>query len=70
MLDDVLTVGYGFTTYQTSESIGFVRLSITVVNPSSGGAPRPFTLSVSTRDGTAGISSNVYCSPQIVYCVF
>ena len=57
MLDDVLTVGYEFTTYQTSESIGFVRLAITVFNPLSGGAQRPFNLSVSTRDGTAGIIS-------------
>ena len=57
MLDDALTVGYEFTTYQTSESVGFVSLSITVFNPPSGGASRPFTLSVSTRGGTAGIIS-------------
>ena len=55
MLDDVLSVGYEITTHQTSESIGFVRLSITVFDPPSGGAQRPFTLSVSIRDGTAGI---------------
>ena len=50
----MLTVGYEITTYQTSESMGFVSLSIALFNPPSGGAPRPFTLSVSTRGGTAG----------------
>ena len=55
MLDDVFSVGYEMTTYQTSESMGSVILSVAVFNPPSGGAQRPFTLSVSIRDGTAGI---------------
>ena len=31
-------------------------LNIRIFEPTSGGAPRPFTLSVSTQEGTAGIS--------------
>ena len=53
----MLTVGYEITTYQTSESMGSVSLSIAVFNPPSGGAQRPFTLSVSSRGRTAGILS-------------
>ena len=42
--------------YVTSESEGYVVLNIRIFEPTSGGAPRPFTLSVSTQEGTAGIS--------------
>ena len=52
---DLIIVGYEFTVYTTSEGQGMVELSVIIFNPSSGGAPRPFTLSVNTEDGTAGI---------------
>ena len=42
--------------YETSESEGMVVLNIRIFEPTSGGAPRPFTLSVSTQEGTAGTS--------------
>ena len=32
-----------------------VELSVVIFDPPSGGAPRPFTLSINTEDGTAGI---------------
>ena len=50
-----ITVGYEFTVYTTSEGEGMVELSVIIFDPPSGGAPRPFTLSINTEDGTAGI---------------
>ena len=32
-----------------------VELSVVIFDPPSGGAPRPFTLSINTEDGTAGM---------------
>ena len=32
-----------------------VELSVIIFDPPSGGAPRPFTLSFTTEDGTAGV---------------
>ena len=52
---DLITVGYEFTVYTTSEGRGMVELSVIISNPPSGGASRPFVLSVNTQDGTAGI---------------
>ena len=43
--------------YETSESEGLVELNISVFSHPVTGAPRPFTLSVTTQDGTAGIIS-------------
>ena len=51
---DPITVGYEFTVYTTSEGQGVVELSVIIFNPPSGGAPGPFTVSVSTEDNTAG----------------
>ena len=48
-----IEVGYEFTQYVTSEGQGAVDLSIIIFNPPTGGAPREFSLSVSTEDGTA-----------------
>ena len=48
-----IVVGFESTAYTTSESEGTVELSVVVTDPSMGGAPRPFSLSVYTADGTA-----------------
>ena len=48
-----IEVGYEFTQYVTSEGQGAVDLSIIIFEPDAGGAPRPFSLLVSTEDGTA-----------------
>ena len=48
------SVGYELTTYTTSEGQGSLELSI-IVFFTVDGAPRPFTLSVNTEDGSAGI---------------
>ena len=52
----IVTVGYDIvsTTY-TLERQGAINLPITIFHPAFGGAPRPFTLYVSTEDGSAGI---------------
>ena len=50
-----ITVGYEFTVYTTSEGEGMVELSVIIFDPPSGGAPRPFTLSMNTEDDPAGI---------------
>ena len=51
----LITVGYEFTVHTTSEGVGAIDLSIVVTDPPTGGAPRPFSLSVTTQDGTAGL---------------
>ena len=55
-----IVVGFESTVYTTSESEGMVELSVVlpqtvlpVTDPSMGGAPRPFSLLLSTKDGTA-----------------
>ena len=50
-----ITVGFSATLYTTSEDQGSVEISIIISEPSSGGAPRPFSLSLSTQNNTAGI---------------
>ena len=46
--------------YTTSEGQGSVELSIIVSNFPTVGAPRPFTLSVSTENGSAGMAHSRY----------
>ena len=53
-----IRVAYDPTVYITSESIGFVVLNISVFSHPVTGTPRPFTLSVTTQDGTASMSEN------------
>ena len=40
--------------YTTSETEGSVELCAVILEPLSGEAPRPFELSATTTDGTAG----------------
>ena len=47
------TVGYEAEMYSATESQGVVELSIIITDPPTGGAPRPFTLSLSTGDNIA-----------------
>ena len=49
-------VGYHPTVYTTSEGEGMVELNIFVFIHPVAGAPRPFSLSVTTQDGTAGVN--------------
>ena len=44
--------------YITSESEGRAELNIFVFSHPVDGTPRPFTLSISTEDGSAGIVIN------------
>ena len=62
-----ITVGYEFTVYTTFEGEGMVELSVVIFDPPSGGAPRPFTLSINTEDGTAGIYMCSYTQLNNVY---
>lgn len=62
---ELITVGYEFTSYTTSEGQGYVELSVIIFDPLSGGplpggAPRPFTLSVNTEDGTASMCTLLF----------
>ena len=50
-----IRVGYERTVFTTPESQRFVRLCAILYAPSSGGAPRPFTISYTTENDTAGI---------------
>ena len=53
---DPIEVGYDPTLYITSEGEGMVELNIVVFSHPVDGAPRPFTLNVTTQDGTAGMA--------------
>ena len=48
------TVGYEAEMYTATESQSEVELSIIITDPPTGGAPRPFSLSLSTGDNIAG----------------
>ena len=50
-----IEVGYEETLYITPEGNVFVELCVVIIEPRSGGAPRPFNLSYTTEDFTAGI---------------
>ena len=65
---DVIIVGYEFMVYTTFERQGMVELSIVIFYPPSGGAPRPFTFSISTGAGTAGTCKcTVYCTMTSIF---
>ena len=48
-----ITVGYELMVHTTTESNYFVELCTVITRPRSGIAPRDFTVSSTTRDGTA-----------------
>ena len=48
-----ITVGYKFTVYSMSESAGVVEICAIIYEASTGGAPRDFVVSSTTRDGSA-----------------
>ena len=50
-----ITVGYDPDSYVTSESTGQLNLTIRVYSHPMTGAPRPFSLVVNTKDGTASM---------------
>ena len=49
-----IVVGYERTLYSTPEGDLTVLICVIIFEPSSGGAPRPFNLTYSTEDYTAG----------------
>ena len=57
-----ITVGYEFTLYTTNETVGEVELCAVIFQPPTGGAPRDFVISATTRNGTAG---NEWCNVQL-----
>ena len=52
---ELIQVGYDPTVYVTSEGDMYVDLNIVVFSHPVVGTPRPFTLSATTSDGTAGM---------------
>ena len=50
-----IEVGYELPAYTAREGDGRVDLTIIVSSHRNRGTPRPFTLSVTTRDDTAGM---------------
>ena len=58
LFSEPLAVGYDSIAYTTSESAGNVTLTIRVFSHAlngTNGAPRPFTLRVTTGDGNASM---------------
>ena len=66
-LTDVIGVGFQRTVYTTSERQGEVELCAVIFDPPTGGAPRDFSLSVFTSDGTAGMAQGSIDSRVRVY---
>ena len=62
----VIEVGYDPVSYLTTETAGFVDLTIRVFSH-PGGSPRPFSLAISTEDGTASMSP-IKCLMSFKYC--
>ena len=62
-----MTVGYEARVYTATESQGEVELSISVTEPPTGGALRPFTLTMNMEDGTARMLKNNICHVYIHY---
>ena len=56
-----IIVGFSPTVYITTESEGIVELSVQITTPLSGGAPRAFSLSLTSENGIASLSS-MFCS--------
>ena len=54
-LSEPIEVGYDPVSYVTTESSGFVDLTIRVFSH-PGGSPRPFSLAINTEGGTASKS--------------
>ena len=50
-----IEVGYDLVSFMTTETAGFVDLTIRVFSH-PGGSPRPFSLAINTEDGTASMS--------------
>ena len=55
LLSEPIEVGYDPVLYVTTESTGFVDLTIRVFSH-PGGSPQPFSLAINTEDGTASMS--------------
>ena len=53
-----IEVGYDPVSYVTTETAGFVDLTIRVFSH-PGGSPRPFSLAINTQDGSASMSQIV-----------
>ena len=61
-----IQVGYDPTLYVTSEGEGMVELNIFVFSHPVTGTPRPFTLSVNSQNGTAGMSKAARISTMLL----
>ena len=56
-----MTVGFEAEVYTIRESRTRVELPIVITDPSSGGAPRPFTLLLNTHGNSAGNTHIFFC---------
>ena len=50
---ELITVGYEFVVYTTDETAGMVQICAVIYEPMTGGAPRNFVVSLTTRSGSA-----------------
>ena len=62
-------MGFEAVSYSTSESQGFVEISVVVTDPPSG-APRPFSLLLNTADDTAGLCVVIGANVSLNYPLF
>ena len=61
-----ITVGYEFEVYTTTEGMGFVEICAVITQPPNGIAPRDFTVSSTTRDGTASKRFHIHVEQRCI----
>ena len=59
-----ITVGYEFEVYTTTETNSFVEICAIITQPPDGIAPRDFTVSSTTRNGTASKRFHIHVAIQ------
>jgi hypothetical protein len=63
--DNVMAVGFSSTTYTTTETIGNVNVCVAVTNPPSGGAVRPFSVTILPGEEESNKEYVLECSREL-----
>ena len=66
----VITVGYEQEEYEVTESEDVAEVCAVIYSQTDGGATRPFQLSVSTENSTAGCSHTLFPFPTLFIIMY
>ena len=67
-----MVVGFNSTTYTGTETAGHARVCVEVLNPSSGGAVRPFSITMFPEEGNSfngGVLNGVFTLYVLQYTI-